>query len=295
MDLSGSLSLGPFTIALRYVAIIVCILAALALARIPLGRRRLLGAKVTERLVNSVAIFVVAWKITPALLHPVELFRDPIPLLMAAPGLPGLVIGLAAGAAYGAVALFRPRRLRHASVFPLLIFAGVVAAGFGVTQLVVWQSPPGPSAAALSLPTLDGGVVSIESFRGRVVIVNFWATWCPPCRAELPALATFSRNAGPAGAVLLTVNLASMEKSEEDVRAFVHKYGLDAIVALDRTGAAAQAWGVRAYPTTFVIDPQGRVNAKRTGAVDDGWLRRETRAAARRKRRKHRKHRKARS
>jgi len=282
MDFSGNLVLGPFTIALRYVAIAACIAAALALARIPLGRRRFLGAKVIERLVNGVVIFALGWKATPAILHPAELFRDPIPLLMAAPGIPGLVIGFAASAAYVAVALLRPRRLRRASLFPLLVFAGVVAAGVGVTQLAVSQSPPGPPAATLSLPTLDGGVVSIESFRGRVVIVNFWATWCPPCRAELPALASFARNTGTTNAVLLTVNQASMEKSDEDVRAFAGKYGLDAIVALDRTGAAAKAWGVQAYPTTFVIDPRGRVNAQRTGAVDGGWLRRETRAAARR-------------
>ena len=135
------------------------------------------------------------------------------------------------------------------------------------------SATPGPLAPAFSLPTLSGNSVSLTSLRGRVVVVNFWATWCPPCRAELPALADFARGQGAAGAVLLSVNQTSTETSEEAVRAFVKKYGIVTDVLLDGTGAAARAWDVQAYPSTFVVDPKGRVSAKRTGAVDLAWLR----------------------
>ena len=161
---------------------------------------------------------------------------------------------------------------RRASLLPLLLFAAVVAAGVGLGAVGARSTTPGPLAPALSLPTLSGNPVSLASLRGRVVVVNFWATWCPPCRAELPALADFARGEGAAGDVLLSVNQTSTETSEEAVRAFAKKYGIVTDVLLDSTGAVARAWEVQAYPSTFVVDPKGRVSAKRTGAVDLAWL-----------------------
>ena len=279
MDLSGDLSLGPFAIPLRFLAIGACLAAAILVARVPLRRHRRLRGVITERLANVVVIFIAAWKLTPVILHPLDLFHDPLSLLMGAPGIAGLVVGAVAASAYAALALVRPRRLRRAGLLPLLLFAAVVAAGVGMAAVGAHSAPPGPLAPAFSLPTLNGHSVSLMSLRGRVVVVNFWATWCPPCRAELPALADFARRQGAMGAVLLPVNLTSLETSERAVRAFVKNYGLGADVLLDRTGAVAQAWDVRAYPSTFVVDPEGRVSAKRTGAVDPAWLRRQTTAA----------------
>ncbi len=283
MDLSGNLTLGPFTIPLRFLAIGAFLVAAILVARIPLRRHRRLRTVITERLANMVVVFIAAWKLTPAFLHPLELFHDPLSLLMGAPGVAGLVVGAAAASLYAALAMVRPRRLRRASVLPLLLFAAIVAAGVaadvGMEIVGANSAPPGPLASAFSLPTLNGNSVSLASLRGRVVVVNFWATWCPPCRAELPTLADFTRGQGATGAVLLPVNLTSTETSEEAVRAFVRKYGLGVDVLLDRTGAVARAWDVQAYPSTFVVDPEGRVSAKRTGAVDPAWLRRRAAAA----------------
>jgi thiol-disulfide isomerase/thioredoxin len=286
MDLSGSFSLGPLTVPWRYVVMAVVFVAAVVIARVPLRRHPRLRRVVTDRLTNGAVIFVVGWKLAPAVLHPFDLFRDPLPLLMGAPGTAGVVVGAVAACAYLALVLVRPRRLRQASLLPIVLFVAVIAAGIGVATgaaEIAPLGPPGPPAPALALPTLGGGSASLASLRGRVVVVNFWATWCPPCRAELPALAAFARDQGAAGAVLLAVNTTSSEPSEDAVRAFVTRYGLEGDLPLDRTGDAARGWDVRAYPTTFIVDPEGRVQATRVGAVDAGWLRRETAAAARRR------------
>jgi thiol-disulfide isomerase/thioredoxin len=207
--------------------------------------------------------------------------------LMGAPGVPGIIVGIVAAAAYAALTLFRRRRLRRAAVLPLLLFTGIVAAGAGAVGIASAITLPGgrvagPLAPALMLPTLDGTGVSLQTLKGRVVVLNFWATWCPPCRAELPELAAFARGQGSGGASLIAVDATSTESSEDSVRAFSNKYGMGYTVALDRTGEVTRAWGVQAWPTTVVVDRDGRLRARRTGAIDAAWLRRAVRAAERR-------------
>ncbi len=289
MGFLGDLSLGPLHVPVLYLAAAGVLAAAILLARIPLRGHRLLRARVIDRLINAAILFVAAWKLAPAILHPGALVRDPLPTIMAAPGLVGLAIGAAAAALYLALSLLRRRGLRRASLVPLLIAAGVCAVGTGAVLLapsaaVVAALPPGPPAPSLELPGLDGTPVSLAALRGRVVVVNFWATWCPPCRAELPDLAAFQRGQGPGGAVLIGVNATSTETSEQAVREFAARYHLEFPLALDRTGEATRTWAVQAWPTTVIVDAEGRVAARRTGVVEAGWLRRETAAASRRSR-----------
>ncbi len=129
---------------------------AILAARIPLRGHRRLRAVVTERLVNAVVIFVAAWKLTPGLLHPLQLVRDPLAVLMGAPGLAGLVIGIAAAAAYAAFALVLPLRLRKASRLPLVLFAAVVLTAAGVGLVGVYSAPPGPPPRRFCCPRWMG-------------------------------------------------------------------------------------------------------------------------------------------
>jgi acetyl esterase/lipase len=281
MNLDTSFSLGPLTVPLTGLLLAVFVAAAFLVARFPLRHHRRLRAKVTGSILDALVIFVVAGKLTPAILHPARLFRDPLPLLMAPPGMAGVGLGLAAGAAWVALAVFRRQRLRRAALLPVLLFAGVVTVGVAVTQLGTALRPPGAPAAGLTLVSLDGTMHSVTDYRGRVVVVNFWATWCPPCRAELPDLAAFAGGQGPDGAVLLSVDLTNTEPSEEAVRTFAADNGMRFPVLLDRAGDVAAAWDVSAYPTTFIIDPRGRVSARHVGAVSSSWLRREVRIAGR--------------
>jgi peroxiredoxin len=118
----------------------------------------------------------------------------------------------------------------------------------------------GATAPSLSLQDLDGTQVSLDSFRGRVVILDFWATWCKPCRAELKTLKSWwdqERATGLLDSVdVLAVNL---EEPASLVERFVTTSAVPFRVLLDTDGAVAQAYGVRALPTLVVIDREGRV------------------------------------
>ncbi len=285
MDLSGSFSVGPFVVPFFLIFAAGVLAAALLIARIPLRHHRVLRSRVTERLSNAVVIFAVGWKLTPAALHPRVLFVDPLSLLAANSGIAGLGVGVVVAAAYLALSLLRRESLRRAAVLPLVLFAGVTAVGMvgarvASTLAVSSNRAAGPPPQSLILPALDGGSVSLEALKGRVVVVNFWATWCPPCRAELPDLAAFARIQGVSGARIVGVNATYTETAEQAVRTFAMAHGIDFPVALDRTGDITRAWGVRAWPTTVIVGPDGRIAGRRTGAVDAAWLRREVRLAS---------------
>ena len=119
---------------------------------------------------------------------------------------------------------------------------------------VIRGAPPAAGEFALRDP--DGRVVSLREFRGRVVFLNFWATWCVPCREEIPAMQTLARDLGAEGLVVLAVNY---EEDPETVQAFVRETGLSLPVLLDRDGAVGRRYRVAGLPTSFFIDRRGAV------------------------------------
>ncbi|MGQ9903614.1 MAG: TlpA family protein disulfide reductase [Anaerolineae bacterium] len=121
------------------------------------------------------------------------------------------------------------------------------------------DSPPAPAARVgalapdFSLSTLkDGQSVRLSDLRGRPVVVNFWATWCPPCRVEMPALQQAQLNMPDV--VVLGVN---QQESADIVSRFMRDQGLDFLIALDVAGEVSRIYRVRALPTTYFIDSSG--------------------------------------
>ena len=112
----------------------------------------------------------------------------------------------------------------------------------------------GAIAPNMALQALDGKPVMLKALRGKAVVLNFWATWCPPCRAEMAALNQVQHTLADRGLVVLGVNQL---EAAQTVTRFLQEQRLDFPVALDSFGAASQAYRVSALPTTYFIDRDG--------------------------------------
>lgn len=114
----------------------------------------------------------------------------------------------------------------------------------------------GKQALNFELETLGGGTVSLESLRGKVVLVNFWATWCGPCRIEMPMLERVYQEYGDKG---LEVVAVSVQEPREDVEPYIEEYGYTFPVLLDPDGAVGNAYRTASIPTSIIIDREGTI------------------------------------
>ncbi len=154
---------------------------------------------------------------------------------------------------------------------PLIAAALVVALGFGLLRSSSGQvGGPlvGKPAPDFTLQTLNGGTVSLASLRGRPVVLNFWASWCVPCREEAPQLRDLSEKQTVGG--LAVVGVVFSDKNLAAVRSFVQEYALAYPSLLDPQLSTSIAYGVSGVPETFFIDKGGTVRG-----YDQGGLTRE--------------------
>jgi peroxiredoxin len=118
------------------------------------------------------------------------------------------------------------------------------------------------AAEDFTLPALDGGTFRLADQRGKVVLVNFWATWCPPCLEEMPAMERLWRKHKDAGFVLVAV---SVDTDPKKVAPFVTEYKLTFPIALDPKMSVAERYGVRALPSSFILGKDGGLAALALG------------------------------
>ncbi|HEX4669738.1 MAG TPA: TlpA disulfide reductase family protein [Solirubrobacterales bacterium] len=128
----------------------------------------------------------------------------------------------------------------------------------------------GEIAPTSSLPHLEGGGEgSLSDYRGHWVLVNFWASWCVPCREEAPALESFQRRHRDGSFTVLGIDSRDLSG---DGRAFVRRFGLSYPQLRDGDGATAHDFGTTGVPENYLVDPQGKVRALVRGPVDEGYL-----------------------
>lgn len=122
------------------------------------------------------------------------------------------------------------------------------------------QTPPD-----FELETLDGEILKLSDYKGERVILNFWATWCPPCRAEMP---DFQRLYEEEDVEVLAVNLTSTEKSTETVKDFVNELGMAFPILLDKNFQVESDYHLQVYPTSYMIDSSGKIQFVAQGAIN---------------------------
>jgi cytochrome c biogenesis protein CcmG, thiol:disulfide interchange protein DsbE len=126
-------------------------------------------------------------------------------------------------------------------------------------------------APDFTLKDLTGKNVALSTFKGKVVLLNFWATWCPPCRAEMPALNKLYHSLKPRGLEVVSV---STDRSLSDINDFLEKHKVDFPILFDGERSAAKLYRVFSMPTTFLIDKNGMIVEKFYGEYN--WTEPET-------------------
>ena len=156
----------------------------------------------------------------------------------------------------------------------MTVRAAVVAVALALSNALsaagTLSAGSGEPAPSLALRDIDGREVRLDAFRGRTVIVNFWATWCAPCVAEMPSLERLRDALAEDGAEVLAVNL---QENAARIRPFAEKLGLSMPLLRDHDGSARKAWDVRVFPTTFVVGPDqhlGGLSSGGLGMTDSG-------------------------
>jgi cytochrome c biogenesis protein CcmG, thiol:disulfide interchange protein DsbE len=158
---------------------------------------------------------------------------------------------------------------RSFTVF-IAVLAVVGLLGFGLVKKGGANLDLGEKAPVSSLPKLDGsGDASLAAYRGQWVLVNFWASWCLPCRDESPALQSFYRDHRGDGFTILGVDTRDLS---DDGKGFVDKYGVTYPQLRDGDGDYGHDFGTTGVPENFLVNPQGKLVVIRRGPIDGTYL-----------------------
>jgi peroxiredoxin len=160
-----------------------------------------------------------------------------------------------------------------------LIFFGLPAlSALRVAPEATPRTPAGPPAPApvvgapapdFVLTDLDGRQVRLSDLKGQVVLLNFWATWCGPCEAEMPAIEDRYNTFKSQGLVVVGIN---QDEDAETVQAFVDRLGLTFTIVLDPGAVVGELYRARGLPTTFIVDRNGQIIVQKVGFMSDGQL-----------------------
>lgn len=174
------------------------------------------------------------------------------------------VVGVVVAALGGA--LFAATRLLHEELFPISV--GSEAPAFEAMVLLEPVYPSGVDTAFASRSAAPGtGSRTLQDYAGEVVLLNIWATWCPPCREEMPSIERLHRAFGPRGLKVLAVSI-DKRGDESLIRDFARAYGLTFAILHDPDGAIQRIYRTTGVPETYVIARDGVIRKKTIGAAD---------------------------
>lgn len=148
----------------------------------------------------------------------------------------------------------------------LLVFTAACLSLAGLSASAAQLKPTKPRPAPeLNLPRHGGGSVDLAELRGRVVLVNFWAVWCPPCRKEMPSMERLSKMMAQRPFTILAANAG---ETPQQIQSFLNEVPLTFPILLDRDSERMKAWRVFVLPTSFLIDKQGQIRYSLSGHIE---------------------------
>jgi peroxiredoxin len=152
------------------------------------------------------------------------------------------------------------------AIIALAVFVTLQHKSPSTVEVDIPHTQNGPVAPDFTLPDLDGRMISLSSFKGKVVIVNIWATWCPPCVAETPSLDKLYKMFKDEGLELLAVSVD--EGGKRKVESFMKKKNLSFPVLLDPEGMITRLYGTTGVPESFIVRKDGTLDNRIQGAIE---------------------------
>ncbi len=151
-------------------------------------------------------------------------------------------------------------KLFRSLLFPIFLFLAYSVSALADNSLTHLEKEI--LAPQLSLFDMDGVKHQLADYKGKTIIVNFWATWCPPCRAEMPSMERAWQKIKDDNIVMLAVNVG---EDEETIFSFLGDYPVNFTILLDQSGHTIEKWPVKGLPTTFIISPKGEITYQAIG------------------------------
>ncbi|WAI81627.1 MULTISPECIES: TlpA family protein disulfide reductase [Achromobacter] len=262
--MSPAIRIGPLVFPTELAILIAAALVGLLAARL-FNRQREDAARLSTVLWRTLVIGLLAARIAFVWQYRDHYLPDPIKMLdLRDGGWVGLA-GLAAAWVYAIAAVIRHRAPRVA-LLGALALASVAWLGGG--RWLAASPQPQPELAALAVQNVDGAPAALSAFQGKPTVINLWASWCPPCRREMPAFAA-AQAANP------DVNFVFLNQAEapRDVTKFLdeHAPGLQNVL-IDPAGEASRKFSNRGLPATLFLDAQGRLVDLRVGELSTASL-----------------------
>jgi len=221
----------------------------------------------------------VVWKLFPIFTSFHTVVQHPLTLLYAQGGPGGTGYGILSGIVFFLFKIFVVKKNSNKNkrlLQPFIIFMGILIITstllIGISRYLNTGKIQQP-APVFQARLFNGTLISLPDMRGKTVILNFWATWCPPCKAEIPILNTFADTLKGTNTILIGINATSSEKSQEEVKRFIKLKGITYPVIPDTKGLIAAEYGIMTLPASVVISGNGNIIEKHTGVVDSIWLR----------------------
>ena len=275
MLLTDSISIGPLTVPLVLIIGIFTAAAAWLSGYILLrkdGKNRRIFSDI---LFSPILPFLLGWKLSLIITDSADVIANPVTLLYSSGGAINLLIGTAAACiwlVYRWKIKSRSREFNRAMAAALSTVLLIIIAFTVYARITSGDATQRTKLTPVDFSRENGSDWNVSEASGKVVVLNFWASWCPPCRAEMPMLERLQQDTVFKDVIFYAVNAQISEKNPDDGILWLQSSGIELPILFDSSGQGMNLYEITGLPTTIVLDRQGGIVERKTGAVSRTWL-----------------------